>query len=1011
MRLRTALVLVFVAATSRLTAQAAKKALTQADWDRWQSIQAPTLSADGKWVAYTLAPQVGDGEFVVRSTSAATEYRVPVGYISRPNNTPAGLRGAGGGGAPAAAGGGGRGGAGGAGSGGPFTADSRYALVTTQANQAEVERAQKARAGRGARGGAAGAADSASQTALVIVSLADGKTTTLENVRSFRLPRDNGTWMTYTPGPSDSTTARGDSAAGNAQGGAGGRGAGGGGRGAGRGGRGGAGGGARRGYGSTIVLRNLATGVEERLTDVLASTFDDSAKVFAYTVASRDSSKDGVFIRNLTTGAVQTVMAGPGNYRAFAFDRKQQQFIFASDRDEWGKPEARSALYYGTLKDGLAQQVVTTALLPPNMHLSDNGAAFTRSGNALLLNIAPPPEDTVPADSLVGKAVYDLWNYQDPTLQPQQKLQLGRDRNRTYQAIYTLASKKLVQITSDSMPSVSLSDDATHGMASTSLAYQISDMWGDTGDDIYVVDPVTGNHKLIRKKISGSAQLSVDGKYIAFFDEGHWYSYAIATARTTDLTGGVKGVAFDQSETWSTPDTPAAWGIAGWTKGDHSLLVYDRFDIWELDPAGMRAPVMVTDSLGRREHLTLRIIAGLDRDPDERAIDPAKPLMLSAFNVDTKASGFYRDRLDAKQAPEKIVMADLKYGVPQKARNADEYLVTKATFTDFPNLWVGPSLTALTKVTSANPWQSDYRWGTAELVHWTSEDGVPLEGILYKPENFDPSKKYPMVSYFYEEQSDGLYNYIAPNGRNTINPTHYVSNGYLIFEPDIHYEIGYPGPSAVKSIVPGVEMLLARGYVDPKGLGLQGQSWGGYEATFIITQTTMFSAVMAGGVVGNMTSAYGGIRWGSGLARAFQYEKTQSRIGKSLWDAQNLYIANSPLFWLDRVKTPLFLMSNDADEDVPWWQGIELFVGMRRLGKEVYMIDYNNDSHNPSSRANQKDIAMRMEQFFDNKLKGAPAPDWMTHGIPAKDKGKDQITAAPALKPVVAAPPGGGTRR
>jgi dipeptidyl aminopeptidase/acylaminoacyl peptidase len=206
-------------------------------------------------------------------------------------------------------------------------------------------------------------------------------------------------------------------------------------------------------------------------------------------------------------------------------------------------------------------------------------------------------------------------------------------------------------------------------------------------------------------------------------------------------------------------------------------------------------------------------------------------------------------------------------------------------------------------------------------------------------------------------------------------------------------------------------MLLARGYVDPKGLGLQGQSWGGYEATFIITQTTMFSAVMAGGVVGNMTSAYGGIRWGSGLARAFQYEKTQSRIGKSLWDAQNLYIANSPLFWLDRVKTPLFLMSNDADEDVPWWQGIELFVGMRRLGKEVYMIDYNNDSHNPSSRANQKDIAMRMEQFFDNKLKGAPAPDWMTHGIPAKDKGKDQITAAPALKPVVAAPPGGGTRR
>jgi dipeptidyl aminopeptidase/acylaminoacyl peptidase len=376
-------------------------------------------------------------------------------------------------------------------------------------------------------------------------------------------------------------------------------------------------------------------------------------------------------------------------------------------------------------------------------------------------------------------------------------------------------------------------------------------------------------------------------------------------------------------------------------------------------------------------------------------IDPAEPLMLHALNTETMASGFYRDQLGVKRDPEKIVMSDLAYGTPVKAANADEWMITKSTFTDFPNLWVGPSLTNLTKISDANPQQKDYNWGSAELVRWRSADGVELKGILYKPENFDPNKKYPLIAYFYEILSNNLYSYVPPTGRNVINPTHYVSNGYLVFEPDIVYETGFPGQSAVRSIVSGVEALERRGYVDEKHLGIQGQSWGGYQTAYTITQTHMFAAAMAGAPVVNMTSAYGGIRWGTGISREGQYEVGQSRIGKSLNEAPQLYIQNSPLFWLDRVTTPLFIMNNDADDAVPWYQGIEFFVNMRRLGKEVYFIDYNNDVHNPASRANQKDIAMRMQQFFDNKLKGAPAPDWMVHGIPYVAKGKDQLGPAP----------------
>jgi dipeptidyl aminopeptidase/acylaminoacyl peptidase len=329
-----------------------------------------------------------------------------------------------------------------------------------------------------------------------------------------------------------------------------------------------------------------------------------------------------------------------------------------------------------------------------------------------------------------------------------------------------------------------------------------------------------------------------------------------------------------------------------------------------------------------------------------------------------------------------------------KAADADEYVLTKSTFVEFPDLYAGSNLTNLTKISDANPQQKNFKWGTVELVSWLSADGVPLQGLLYKPEDFDPHKKYPLITYYYEQFSNTLHSYVPPGGRNVINYTHYVSNGYLIFVPDIHYENGYPGASAVKSIVPGVQMLLARGYVDPKGLGIQGHSWGGYQTAFLITQTHLFSAAMAGAPVANMTSAYGGIRWGSGLARAFQYEHTQSRIGCSIWQCTTRYLENSPLFWADRITTPLLMMHNDADDAVPWYQGIEMFVALRRLNKEVYLIDYNNDVHNPTKRANQKDIAMRMQQFFDYHLRGYPEPDWMIHGIPYQMKGRDQVRPA-----------------
>jgi dipeptidyl aminopeptidase/acylaminoacyl peptidase len=386
---------------------------------------------------------------------------------------------------------------------------------------------------------------------------------------------------------------------------------------------------------------------------------------------------------------------------------------------------------------------------------------------------------------------------------------------------------------------------------------------------------------------------------------------------------------------------------------------------------------------------------GRNGGASSRGIDPAQPLLLGAFDVKTKQAGFWRDRLDVVAPPQRLVMSANKWGTPIKAADADVYAVTRESFTEFPDVWVGPSVDKLTKVTDANPQQSQYAWGSAELMEWTNGDGVPLQGVLYKPANFEASKKYPMLVTFYEQMSQNLYGYEVPAGRNRINPAVYASNGYLVFTPDIAYTTGYPGQSALKSIVPGTQAIVAKGFVDPKRIGIGGQSWGGYQSAYIVTQTPMFAAAFLGAPVANMTSAYGGIRWESGLARAFQYEHDQSRIGASIWDAPMRYIENSPLFYVPRVKTPVLIMSNDADGAVPWYQGIELFVGLKRFDKEAYLVEYNGEGHNPRKRANQLDIDRRMQQFFAAKLKGQPAPEWMEKGIPFVNKGRDQL-AAPA---------------
>jgi dipeptidyl aminopeptidase/acylaminoacyl peptidase len=435
------------------------------------------------------------------------------------------------------------------------------------------------------------------------------------------------------------------------------------------------------------------------------------------------------------------------------------------------------------------------------------------------------------------------------------------------------------------------------------------------------------------------------------------------------------------------PDFPGAYGAAGWLKNDDALFIYDRYDLWSVDPQNKRAPINLT-KIGRQEKTVFRY---LRLDAEERFIDPDKELLLSAFNETTKAAGYYKLSLKDGRLT-RLVMDNYRFGAITKAKNANTLLFTRENFREFPDLWTADlNLWNPRKISDANPQSKNYFWGTAELVNWTSLDNIPLQGLLYKPENFDPKRKYSLMVYFYEKESDNLHQHWAPAPlRSAIHRTLYVSDGYLVFVPDIVYKIGFPGESAHNCILPGITTLIAKGFVDEKNIGIQGHSWGGYQTAYLVTRTNLFKAAEAGAIVANMISAYGGIRWETGLSRQFQYEHTQSRIGGSLWEKPMHYIENSPIFFADKVQTPLLLLHNDADGHVPWYQGIEMYMALRRLNKPVWMLNYNGEPHWPVKRENRIDFNIRMKQFFDHYLKDAAAPDWMLKGVPAIEKGMNK---------------------
>ena len=761
-----------------------------------------------------------------------------------------------------------------------------------------------------------------------------------------------------------------------------------------------------------LYVMNIETGLIDTLANVVSYKFNKEGDLMAYVVEPEKKDTTGkmaLFLYTTASGESKEVISGPKKSKIKLPEFSEVgTMAFYANTDTTKATKKDVSIYLYNISSGDLKLAVHNKMngLREGWIVSENSSlSFSENGERLFFGTAPKPleKDTTLAD--FEQPQLDIWSWHDDYLQPVQLLRRDKALKQTYTAyINTSLNENFVQLGDLDVPIVGVPNKKMGDwtLIGNDKAYRIQSQWDYSRFiDLYLVNVLTGERKLVKEKIAlGAMSFSPNGKWVIMYDKlaKAWFQYTIETGEMKDLTSGL-GVAF-HDEDHDMPSLAGPYGKVIWFKDNSAFVINDRFDYWKFDPKGVIAPSMFTDNYGRKNNTRLSLLM-LVEDPDLARgaiqITGKDPLYFTTFNFKTKETGLViKDITKRKSAVTKLVEGPYAYGgfvysKPGKGKKA-VYVYARGNYEDGNNLFMSVDNFKVQKqISDINPQQKNYNWGTVELVNWQTEDDIFCEGLLFKPEDFDANKKYPVMIYFYEKESETLYSPRNPApSRSTINIPYFVSNGYVVFVPDIYYKDGHPGQSAMRSIMPGVEMLeKTYSWIDGENMAIQGQSWGGYQVAYMITQTSKFKAAGSGAPVVNMTSAYGGIRWGSGITRQVQYEQGQSRIGKDLWSGYDLYYENSPLFFIPNVTTPVLIMHNDKDGAVPWYQGIEFFAALRRCGKVAWMLQYNDEEHNLMYRKNFKDLSIRLSQFFDHYLKGAPMPKWMKQGRPATEKGFD----------------------
>lgn len=955
---------------------AGDRPLTFTDLMKLRTIENPVLSDDGSWIAYTLSPDRGDGKAVARSVEGETVREIERG--SQP----------------------------------VLSGDARWMAAMVQPPLADREAAQ----------GKKNEKDQPKPGAAVI-SLESGEIRSFERVKSFALSED-GRWLAVhhepeedakeseketeeaeeepepegVPEPAEPTTPPGEEtppteetdAEDEEK--------------------------AEKPEGSLLVLLHLDSGETVEISNVTAYAFDEPSRFLAYATDAPEGD-NGLYVRALREEGTpeREVTAGEkGRYQALTWLEKSSVLAFTGAVPETEKPPEPipASLWIYDADAGSGGAVATSEDAPDGWFLPDvNELAWSEDGERLFFGFKPvedriePKEDEeaetedtdeaeaddTPFDPYDFAAILedrevDVWHGDDPLIVPHQKARWEEEKNRVYRAVYHRDTDQIVPLADHEMRRVETVDNpaATLGWADTPYLREIT--WDGWYGDLYRVDLESGSRRLVVERLdaspfsSRSASLSPQGRYVVYWKTPHWVLFDGADGETRNLTEPLE-VPFD-NEDHDYPDDAPGYGVAGWIENDAAVLIYDKYDLWKFPVDRAASPVNLTGGEGRKASRAFRVL-DLEPEEDENVFGPDERLLLSSYHEPQKVRGFY-EASTGSVGVRPLVEDDKLFTYLTKAEDTPRILYTRESYREFPDLWTADlDLENRTRQTEVNPEIAEFAWGDSELVSWTSPDGHELQGVLITPDGWsEGDEPLPVLVYFYRFFSQRLHEFNPPHVNHRPSFPVYASHGYAVFLPDVRFEVGRPGLSAVKALTSGIQHLVDLGVADPERIGLHGHSWSGYQTAFVVTQTDAFAAAVAGAPVSNMTSAYTGIRRESGLARMFQYEQSQSRLGVSMWEGRDRYIENSPVFYSDRMNTPLLIQFGDADGAVPWEQGIELYLTLRRLDKDVVFLQYRDEGHHLQKYANKLDYSIKMKEFFDHHLKGEPAPEWMTEGVP-----------------------------
>ncbi len=912
-------------------ARSALKILDPSDASGWKSIRNATTSNDGKWFAYMLVPNEGDGEVVIRPTAAdGKEWRFPIGE------------------APQAAGFGPS-----ADSPVAISGDAKWAAFTSYPTVAQGKKLKKDK--------------KPAQNSVVLVNLTSGAKHEFERVRRVQFAGERPNWAVLQRYNAEGTNS------------------------------------------AEMLLVDLRSMTVSTVGSVGEFDLDDSGTWLAWTSETKDRVGNGISVRNLATDVVRTLDSDEQLYRRLAWS--DSGFALSVLR---GRPDsAASDTVYSVI--GWANAAVAAPAkvmyapradsggFPAAMRVSpDRTPRWATDRSAIYFGIAaqrtgPDSKSSRPdvrpvagtpgamqSPAGVGGTDDDLptlviWHGKgDPRLQSQQQVEEGRDKVYSYLSSYRVGDKRFVRLADDEVRDVTLSPRERVALGADRRAYERRDnIDGGQRRDLYAIDVATGERTLAVKSARWTWSASPDGTKALYYDDGEYHVYDLLAHTSRTLTKGAP-TSFIDTEDDHNVDRPPVQPL-GWASDNQNVLLFDNWDVWKVPVKGGALVNLTGNGKAEKMRYTRRLVI----DPKEKGIDLTKPLYLQTYGEWTKKEGLAVVQ-PGKAGAQSLLWDDAKFFV-SRARDAETWVFTRQTFKEFPDYWVSEkTLASPRRLTDANPQQKDYAWSSgAQLVNYVSDKGDTLQGALYLPANYEPGKKYPTMVYIYEKLSQGLHQYALPNETRAFNPSVYTSRGYAVLQPDIVYKINDPGMSAVWCVVPAVKAAIATGIVDPDNVGLHGHSWGGYQSSFLATQTgTLFKSIVTGAPLTDMVSMYASVYWNTGTADMAIFESSQGRFKGNVIENTEAYIRNSPAFHADKVQTKLMILHNEHDGAVDFNQGITWFNVLRELDKDVILLQYVGENHGLREPKNQKDYTVRMQEYFDHYLKGAPAPDWMVNGVP-----------------------------